>query len=546
MAIDFQAWDAIQLRAKSRIWRGLGEVDCLAAAAPTGFGKTRLGANLIKEVQAKGYKWVWYTHRKTLTTQTLRSFQEQGLDFGVRASGLPDLEDVTKLGQIAMIQSERAATKSGKRQLHDAKFVVIDESHANKTGFAEELIRQHLANGAKVLQLSATPVGQGHISQKLVELATLSEMRKIGALLPAECFSPTEFDMKDIKKIPTGDYSPTAQARIVMQQQVVGDIIKHYYQLNPKQYPTIGFGPDVKSSIGLCDKFNLQGIKAAHVDGQDVYLGEHNADGTPVIYKSSQKMRDYVFDAVKAGDIKIIWNRFVMREGVDIPSLGCAIFACAFGAPETWVQAVGRILRADPDNPELGKVIVIDHGGNCHRAGLGSPNADREWELHATNKSIVEEAKKERKDGKAESSVRCPNCFREIDRIRWASAGNSCPVCHHQFRSATRMVHQTDGKLKKLAQPKDRKLQSHSVQKEWDAVYFPSMARRSRGSNFDRIADIVEMKCTNYRIDREKGRIVDKLTGESRRLGNCPMDKSYWKRSCKEVPRTELRYPEKF
>jgi superfamily II DNA or RNA helicase len=329
MPTDFVAWDKIQQDAKDLIRSSFREVDCLVAAAPTGFGKTRLGANLIKGAVAHGTKWVWSTHRKTLTTQTLRSFQEQGLDFGVRASGLADLADITKPGQIAMLQSERAAVKAGKRQLHDAKLVIVDEAHANKTGYSEEVIRHHLDAGAKVLLLSATPVGLGHLGQKLINLAYLSDMRKIGALLPAESFSPPEFELKHVKKIASGDYSPLQQSRMVMRQQVVGDIYKHYLNLNSHQVPTIGFGPDVKSSMYLCDEFNRRGIKAAHIDGQDVYLGEHDLHGEPIIYKSSQKMRDYVFSEVEAGRIKIIWNRFVMREGVDIPCLGHAIFACS-------------------------------------------------------------------------------------------------------------------------------------------------------------------------------------------------------------------------
>lgn len=543
MTIDYPAWDAIQERAKCRIWTALKDVNCLAASAPTGFGKTRLGANLIKQVEAKGYPWVWYTHRKTLTIQTMRSFKEQGLDFGVRASGQSDLMDINKPGQIAMIQSERAATKSGKRELHDAKFVVIDESHANKTGYAEELIRHHLAAGAKVLQLSATPVGQGHISERLVELASLSEMREIGALLPAECFSPSEFDMKHVKKIATGEYSPSQQAKAVMQQQVVGDIGKHYFNLNPEQVPTIGFGPDVKSSIGLCDYFNDMGVKSAHIDGDNVYLGEHDLDG-PIIHKSSQKMRDYAFDAVRCGDIKVIWNRFVMREGVDIPELGCAIFACAFGSPETWVQAVGRVLRFDPTHPDRKHVIVIDHGGNCRRVGLGSPNEDRLWSLEDTNKSIVDEAKKDREDGNNDSSVRCPNCFREIERIKWVLAGNSCPVCHHTFKQTFRVIPQTDGTLKKVPQGRDKKLQTHSWQKVWDNLYYRSM--RSVGYNFHYMAHLFEMQCTGYRIDRIKGRVISKDTGEQWRLGNCPYDPDEWGRSCKEVPRQHLQWSERF
>ena len=469
MFVDTAAWDAIQQRARSRIWDGFKEVKCLAAVAPTGFGKTRLGSMLIKDVQAKGYPWVWYTHRKTLTTQTMRSFQDQGLDFGVRASGLPEYEDITKPGQVAMLQSERSAIKSGKRKLHDARFVIVDESHANKNGWAEEAIRHHLNNGDRVLQLSATPVGQGHISEKLIELASMSEMLDIGALLKAECWSPSELDMKHIRKIASGEYSPGDQANMVMQQQVVGDIIKWYHNLNPDQVPTLGFGPDVKSSMWLCDYFNDHGIKSAHIDGEKIYLGEHDLWGNPVVEKSNQRLRDQLIDRVSTGEIKVLWNRFVMREGVDIPALGHAIFACAFGQPETWIQAVGRVLRADLTNPAMSSVRIQDHGGNLHRAGLGHPNDDRLWSLHDTNKSIVEASKKARENGEEDASVRCPSCAREVTKELWKASGYACPHCGESFRKDTRQVIQTDGTLR-LVESKDKAAKCQTFQQTWEEI----------------------------------------------------------------------------
>ena len=464
---DFEAWNAIQEHARTRIWDGFRDVKCLAAVAPTGFGKTRLGSMLIKDVQRKGYPWVWYTHRKTLTTQTMRSFQDQGLDFGVRASGLPDFEDVTKPGQIAMLQSERAAIKSGKRQLHDARFVIVDESHANATGYADEVIGHHLQQGANVLLMTATPVSLSR-AEKLTTLASVSEMRNIGALLPARCYSPSEVSMKDVRKIASGEFSPSAQAKKFMNQQVVGDIFRHYRKLNPNEVPTIGFAPDVKSSMWLCDYFNDHGVKSAHIDGEDVYLGEHDIDGNPVVYKSSQEMRDRVFDALRTGEIKVVFNRFLFREGVDIPELGHAIFACAFGSPATWIQACGRVLRA---HSLLSHVTIQDHGGNCRRPGLGSPNADRDWSLSDTNKSIVDLARKQRSKTGEDTSVRCPYCHLEIARGKWIAAGNQCPICHRKFRQASRIIFQTDGELKLVKESKPQKGPS-DPQKLWTKTLY--------------------------------------------------------------------------
>jgi DNA repair protein RadD len=544
---DYVAWDKIQQRAKSRIWAGFRDVDVLAATAPTGFGKTRLGAMLIRDIEAKGYSWVWYTHRKTLTAQTSASFTTQGLDFGVRASGRKAELELGNCGQIAMLQSERAAVKSGSRDLHQAKFVIVDEAHANANGYAETVIRHHVEDGAKVLLLTATPIGLGHVAQKLVTLATLSEMRDIGALLPAICYSPSEVSMKDVQKISSGDFSPTQQAKRFMQQQVVGDVITHFQNLNGQRLPSLGFAPCVKSSMWFVDEFIKRGIPAAHIDGEDVYLGERNWDGTQKVYPSSQKMREVVFEQLRSGEVAIIWNRFVMREGIDIPQLGHVVFACAFGAPETWIQACGRVLRADPDKPELKTVKIQDHGANCHRAGLGSPNQDREWVLDCTNKSIADHHKAERKEGNEEASVRCPGCFMEIARQTWISNGCSCPKCGASFQAEVRKVFQTDGKLVQVRQKSEKKKnQTHAFQKEWTKLYFQMKSPRARGSTFNYLTHVFETNCPAFKVNKKTGRVRNIDTGETFKLGFCPTHESDWDCSVKIVPNNRLQWPEKF
>lgn len=548
MPADFAEWDRIQERARKAIWYNFRDVNCLAAAAPTGFGKTRLGANLMKDMTAKRYPWVWYTHRKTLTSQTLRSFEEQGLDFGVRASGMFDRQALNKQGQIAMIQSEAAAVRAGKRQLHEAKFVVIDEAHANKEGFAEDIIKWHVNAGAKVLLLSATPVGLRQ-AERLILLAHLSEMFKIGALLPAVSYTVPGQDMKLVKKIASGDFGTKHQAQHFTQQQVVGNILQHYHRLQNHHFPEtgapgLGFAPCVKSSISMTDQFCAAGVKSAHIDGVDVYLGEHDISGEPVIYKSSQKMRDYVFDSLAAGDIRFIWNRFVMREGVDIPELGHVIFACSVGTPETWLQAVGRVLRA---HPSLTEVVLQDHGANIARPGLGSPNGDRFWELEDTNERIIERSVKDRKEGKEPEPNGCPNpnCQRAIRYQDWEANGNACPYCGHKFKRRSHTVIEADGTLVKHYEKAPKK-KHHEFQKGWTSLYFRMQAHGSTGSsNFNQLAASFQYAYPAFEVLKTTASVRNRHTGEIIPLGYCPREASLWNLPIKAIPRNELTWPQR-
>lgn len=545
---DFEAWDAIQERSRKAILYNFRDVNCLAAAAPTGYGKTRLGANLIQYMEQRGHQWIWYTHRKTLLVQTAKAFRERGLTFGIRASGHDDEMDITLPGQVAMIQSEKSAIKKGSRDFHDARFVVIDEAHANKTGFADELIKHHVESDAKVLLLSATPVGLVR-AERLITLAHLSEMRRIGALMEAVPYTVPEQDMKMVKRVASGDFSSKYQAVHFTRQAVVGNILHHYHRLQQDHFglqggaPCLAFAPCVKSSISMTDQFNEAGVKSAHIDGEDVYLGEHDTDGEPVIYQSNQNMRQYVFDEFEAGRIKVIWNRFVMREGVDLPSIGHVIVATSVGTPETWVQMIGRGLRS---HESLDKVIIQDHGGNCNRPGLGGPNQDREWELEATNKSLVAAAKEREKKPETDKPKSCPNqaCGRIFMESKWKANLWKCPACGKASKKQVVTIIEEDGTLRKFYPKSPVKKPAPPAQQAFTTCYFSAL-NGPKDLSFHQIGGIFHSKCPDYEICKETGRARNRQTLEVFELYYCPKKHEDWDLAPGQIGRDDMKWPPK-
>ena len=61
-----------------------------------------------------------------------------------------------------------------------------------------------------------------------------------------------------------------------------GRVLDHWRKLNPDGRPTILFAPGVAESIWFVDEFARNGIRAAHIDGEDTYL-----DGETVRYFAS-------------------------------------------------------------------------------------------------------------------------------------------------------------------------------------------------------------------------------------------------------------------
>lgn len=543
--MSFSDWDLLQARAFQLLWDRIDNgPKCLAVTAPTGFGKTKLSRMSIAECQRRNWPWVFYTHRKTLFSQTHETFLQDGIDHGCRASGWREREALLKDGQLAMLPSERAAKAGERRDFHDARLVIIDEAHCNKKGFAKEAIDHHLSQGATVVLLTATPVGLGGSAREMVALCKTSELRKVGGIVEAECYSPNTVDLSKVKKVTTAIPGAEKQAKLFLGQQVVGSIITHFQNLNPTHAPSIGFAPDVSSSMGMVDEFRKWGIRAAHIDGKNIYYGEKNGQGVPELIRSTQTNRDKLFAESKSGEITILWNRFVMREGVDCPWLAHCVMACAFGSPEAWIQSCGRVVRAYPG---LSKVVIQDHGGNFYREGLGSPNADRLWLLGDTNQSIVKRAKEERAKGEEKPSVSCPGCHREISRAVWQKNGSKCPLCGSQFKTSHRKVFQTDGTLKKVRDKSLVKSVVNEAQKAWDSMFF-----RTRQSQSDKALNFNQLKAwfereTGYSVvtHHQNGEVTTMARnseGEKQPLGRVPEPASpLWSEAVRDVRYSDLQ-----
>src|SRR5690606_18911389 len=115
-----------------------------------------------------------------------------------------------------------------------------------------------------------------------------------------------------------------------------------------------------------------------------------------------------IMDMWDAGEIKVLSNRFVLREGIDRPSIYHLILACPVGSLKTYLQMVGRVIRWSPETAD--RVLITDHGGSCLK--FGSPNMDRDWHemFRMSEEQLVEQEKKADKEPPEEKPIVCPNC----------------------------------------------------------------------------------------------------------------------------------------
>ena len=197
--------------------------------------------------------------------------------------------------------------------------------------------------------------GLGGIFDTIIEAPQVPDLIEQGYLVPTLCYAPVDPDLRGVKT-QAGDYAVEQLERRMNTDQLVGDIVSHWYRLGQNR-PTVVFAVGVAHSIHLRDEFLKSGVKAEHIDGD-----------TP------KDERDAILQRLAAGETTVVTNCMVLTEGWDCPEVGCTILARPTKSMGLFRQMVGRVLRPAP-----GKVnaIVLDHSGAVFRHGL--PEDHVEW-----------------------------------------------------------------------------------------------------------------------------------------------------------------------
>lgn len=439
--------------------------------APPGAGKSFIMLRLA-EIEAKlGGNTLLLAHRNMLIDQLSRDFRKDGQDFTCLAT-----EYSYQPGKPVTIASlpllyERCI-KREKIPLPTPTLVLVDEAHLqNGSRFRAAVLGMvngnivtpgFLPRGADIVGFTATPTMERQgVYSELLELATYKQLRAENMHQVLRVFSPDEIDTSGLTKNTNGDFSSKKLEKRAM--VIYGSAIEEYNKLNPERLPALLYGPSVECSRWFCQQFNSAGIKTAHIDGEKIML-PHGSNGFEML-RNDGELRNEILERHREGDIKIISNRFVLREAIDMPWVYHGIFATVFGGMSGYLQSVGRLQRFWP---EYDYKILQCHGGSYWRHG--SPNMDRAWELGDTNMKLAERRAEACRRNEQPEGIRCPECG------CWRKKStNECPNCNYRHLASVRVVRQLSGKLKRMTgRVFTRTSETDQVTKLWKRYIFSS------------------------------------------------------------------------
>jgi DNA repair protein RadD len=309
-------------------------------AIPTGGGKTRIAAEIVKGALAKGNKVVFTVPALSLVDQTVEAFHREGIDdIGVIQAD-HWLTDWSKPVQVASVQT------LARRGFPDGTLAIIDEAHrvfeTHGKWITDAAWRDKVFIG-----LSATPGtrGLGRLYDDLLMPTSTQELIDAGHLSPFKVYAPSHPDLRGVKLV-AGDYHE-GQLSTAM-KPLVADIVDTWLK-QARWMPTLLYGVDRTHAKMLEEQFKAAGVDTGYIDAF-----------------TEAREREQIKRKFHSGEVSVVCSVGCLTTGIDW-DVRCLVLARPTKSKMLFVQIVGRGLRTAPGKEHC---LILDHSDNHLRLGF--------------------------------------------------------------------------------------------------------------------------------------------------------------------------------
>lgn len=359
-----------QVSSKRDIYESWLLVRSVLFQMPTGTGKTRLFASIIKDFRTISVektiipqpRILVLAHRTELIEQISNTITNKyHITCGIIKSGI--WENMDALVQVASVQSlTRRLARWGTVPFG---LIVIDEAHH---ALAKTYLKICSAfPDARILGVTATPCrlnGESFrkIFDKLIVSPAVQKFIDMGYLSKFQYYSikPTAQFQYDIDNIhyfgANGDYAEKELMNLCDKTHVRAQLIKSYNKY-AKGKKGIVYTINKTHNKHVAQQYQNIGVSVATIDSD-----------TP-----AEERRRIVFD-FRNGKYDIICNVNIFSEGFDCPDIEFIQLARPTLSLSLYLQQVGRVLRIADNKPYA---LILDNVGSYNKFGL--PNKPIDW-----------------------------------------------------------------------------------------------------------------------------------------------------------------------
>lgn len=327
----------MELRAYQR--QGIAEVErrwrhgsrSVLAVAPTGAGKGTMATTLLCEAAQRGKQCLLLVHRREIVRDLRDRVAAAGMRVGAILPG--EKRDPGAPIQVASVQSLLGST------VRRYDLVVVDEAHhyaAEEWGAVVARI-----GAARIVGFTATPQRAdgkplGDMFDSLVDVVRYSELLSQGLIVPCRVLRPEVPLDGNIAQQPAEAY--------------------------------LRYAPGSSAFIYVTGASDARATRERLVEaGISAEIVGHLTPGPE---------RASAVERLQQGQLHVIVNIYTMTEGIDIPRVSTIVLARPCRHASTYIQIVGRALRAHPGKDQA---LLLDLTGTSYAHGL--PVTDRSYAL---------------------------------------------------------------------------------------------------------------------------------------------------------------------
>ena len=178
-----------------------------------------------------------------------------------------------------------------------------------------------------------------------------------GETFSANMFSPRELEQaRSLPWLPQSVENHMARS-VERTQRIIGAYQAH---IDP-DWPTLIFATSVEHSVKLAELFKSEGIAADAVSA-----------------KTNMSVRRDAVRKFRAGDVKILINYGIFREGFDAPKIRAVIVARPVYSPNLYFQMIGRGLRGAKNGGHPSCLVMNVHD-NIANFGNALSFSELDW-----------------------------------------------------------------------------------------------------------------------------------------------------------------------
>lgn len=374
----------------------------ILCVAPTGAGKTVIFAKGIVEPCYLANQKCWIIAPGIqLVEQASAKLSSMNIRHGVIQAEHYRTNYRERI-QVASIPSLHSRMKKVKLDAPDV--IIIDEAHraTDENQFGAVIDRAREMNPHVIVILfTATPDrtdgrGMGRLATCMVQVSTISELQRMGFLIPVRYLIGEHIDLGDLPQN-RGDYEQGALGTRMSDSKILGDAVQLWKQ-HASERRTITFCATVAQAEYTCNAYNDAGIRSAVITAE-----------TP------PEIRQRYFKALHEKRLDAIHNVNVLAEGFDLPSVECIQMLRPTKSVSRYIQMGGRGLRPAKGKAREGEYLLfIDQANMIEEHGW--LHEDREWTL--------EDGAVKPKPTK-QYLPKCPRCEAVLGR----TIPSHCPSC---------------------------------------------------------------------------------------------------------------------